>query len=39
MSEITKITAQKRRGRYNIFIDGTYAFPVSETTLVDYRLA
>ncbi|QVI37511.1 recombination regulator RecX [Lacticaseibacillus casei] len=39
MGQITKITAQKRRGRYNIFLDGEYAFPVSETTLVNYQLA
>ena len=39
MAQITKITAQKRRGRYNIFLDGQYAFPVSETTLVTYHLA
>lgn len=38
MPTITKITAQKRRGRYNIFLDGKYAFPVSEGTLVKYRL-
>lgn len=38
MQTITKITAQKRRGRYNLFLDGKYAFPVSEGTLVKYRL-
>ncbi|MFD1442003.1 recombination regulator RecX [Lacticaseibacillus hegangensis] len=38
MQTITKISAQKRRGRYNIFLDGKYAFAVSEGTLVKYRL-
>ncbi|MFD1431455.1 recombination regulator RecX [Lacticaseibacillus yichunensis] len=39
MAEITQISAQKRKGRYNIFLDGKYAFPVSETTLIKFRLA
>lgn len=39
MQTITKITAQKRRGRYNIFLDDKYAFPVSESTLIKFRLA
>lgn len=38
-AEITKIEAQKRRGRYNIYLDGQYAFPVSEAVLVQFRLA
>lgn len=38
MPTVTKITAQKRRGRYNVYLDGQYAFPVSEGTLVKYRL-
>ncbi len=36
---ITKITTQKRKGRYNIFLDDEYAFPVSESVLIDFRLA
>ena len=33
--EITKITVQKRRkDRFNIFVDGEYAFPVSEAVLL-----
>lgn len=36
--KITKITTQKRKGRYNIFIDGEYAFPVDESVLIKYML-
>jgi len=36
---ITKITTQKRKGRYNIFINDKYAFPVSENTLIQFQLA
>ncbi|WP_225046952.1 recombination regulator RecX [Lacticaseibacillus kribbianus] len=39
MPTITSISAQKRPGRYNIFLDGQYAFPVSETTLIQFMLA
>lgn len=39
MSEITQIKTQQRKGRYNIYLDGQYAFPVSEQTLIQYRLA
>ncbi|MCX2455347.1 recombination regulator RecX [Lacticaseibacillus nasuensis] len=39
MPKITAITTQKRRGRYNIFIDGHYAFPVSEQSLIQFRLS
>lgn len=38
MAKITKITAQKRAGRYNIYLDGKFAFPVSEEVLIKYRL-
>jgi len=38
LAKVTKIQAQKRKGRYNIYLDGEYSFPVGETTLVDYRL-
>lgn len=38
MPTISKVTAQKRKGRYNIFIDDHYAFSVSEKTLTEYRL-
>ena len=30
MAKITKIEAQKRQGRYNVYLDGKYAFPVAE---------
>ena len=36
---ITKIISQKHKGRYNIYLDGHYAFPVSEDVLIRYRLA
>lgn len=36
--KITSIKAQKRKGRYNIYIDGEYAFPVAESVLVKYML-
>lgn len=38
MAKITKITAQKRAGRYNIYLDGKFAFPVSEEVLIKCRL-
>ena len=38
MSKVTKIQAQKRKGRYNIYLDGKYAFPVAENTLIEFRL-
>ena len=36
--QITKIEAQKRAGRYNVYVNGHYAFPVSEDVLIRYRL-
>ena len=33
-----KIEAQKRPGRYNIHLDGKYAFAVAESVLIKYRL-
>lgn len=39
MSEITKITKQKRSSdRYNIYLDNTYAFSVSEDIFVKFQL-
>lgn len=35
---ITKIEAQKRSERYNIYLDGEYAFPINEAILVKYVL-
>ena len=35
---ITKVSAQKRPGRYNIFIDGKYAFSAGEKTLAEFVL-
>lgn len=39
MAKISKITAQRRKGRYNVYLDGRYAFPVAESVLVRFRLA
>lgn len=38
MAKITKIAAQKRQGRYNVYLDGKYAFPVAESVLIQFRL-
>ena len=38
MEKISKIEAQKRPGRYNIYLDGKYAFSVAESVLIKYRL-
>ncbi|GKQ43108.1 regulatory protein RecX [Companilactobacillus sp. RD055328] len=38
MAKITKIQAQKRKGRYNIFLDNKYAFAVSENILLNFHL-
>lgn len=35
---ITDIKKQKRNQRFNIFLDGSYAFPVSEDVLAKYHL-
>ena len=37
--KITSITAQKRPGRFNVFLDGNYAFSVSEDVLVKFQLS
>ncbi|CAI55779.1 Putative regulatory protein, RecX family [Latilactobacillus sakei subsp. sakei 23K] len=39
MPQITKITSQKQKGRYNIFIDEQFAFGVTESVLIKFRLA
>lgn len=38
MPIITKVSSQKRPGRYNIFLDGKYAFSASEQTLAEFVL-
>ncbi|WP_102028909.1 recombination regulator RecX [Salirhabdus sp. Marseille-P4669] len=38
MAKITRISAQKKKGRYNIFLDGDYAFGVDEDILVKFAL-
>ena len=35
---ITMIKAQKRRGRYNVYINGHYAFPMSERVMLKYHV-
>lgn len=39
MPVITMIQAQKRPGRYNLYLDGAFAFGISESTLIQFRLA
>ena len=36
---ISKISPQKRKGRYNIFIDNTFAFGVDEEVLLKFQLS
>ena len=36
--KVTKITTQKREGRYNVFLDDQYAFPISEDVMIKYRI-
>lgn len=36
--QITKIAAQQRPGRYNLYLNGQYAFPVAESVLVRFQL-
>ncbi|USJ87360.1 recombination regulator RecX [Lactiplantibacillus pentosus] len=36
--KVTKIVAQKRAGRYNIYLDGKYAFPISESVMIKFRV-
>ncbi|QNQ83285.1 recombination regulator RecX [Lactobacillus sp. PV037] len=38
MQIITKVSRQKRKGYYNIFLNNSFAFGVSERTLSEYRL-
>lgn len=38
MAVISKVSAQRRPGRYNIFLDGKYAFSASEKTLAEFVL-
>ena len=38
LAQIKKIAAKKRPGRYNIYLNGKYAFPVAESVLVKHRL-
>ncbi|TPR14575.1 recombination regulator RecX [Apilactobacillus timberlakei] len=36
--KITKISSQKRKGRFNVYIDDHYAFPISENVMIKYRV-
>ena len=38
MAIISKISAQRKPGRYNIFLDGKYAFSASEKTVAQFIL-
>ncbi|MCK8607476.1 RecX family transcriptional regulator [Apilactobacillus ozensis] len=37
-NKVTKIAAQKRKGRFNVFINDQYAFPISEEIMLKYRI-
>ena len=37
--KITKIQAQKRPGRYNVYLNDKYAFPINEETFIHFRLS
>ena len=37
MAIITNVSTQKQKKRYNIFLDGQYAFSVSENILIKKR--
>lgn len=37
--KISMIQAQKRIGRFNLYIDDQYAFPISEETFIKFRLS
>ncbi|MFC6179809.1 recombination regulator RecX [Lactiplantibacillus daowaiensis] len=37
-AKVTLIQAQKRSGRYNIYLDGKYAFPISESVMIKFRV-
>lgn len=39
MPTITSIATQKRAGRYNLYVDGHFAFGIDESTLVRFALA
>ncbi|MCL0319176.1 RecX family transcriptional regulator [Apilactobacillus xinyiensis] len=38
LNKITKIVSQKRKGRFNVFINDKYAFPISEEVMIKYRI-
>lgn len=38
MPTVTKVTQQRRAGRYNIYLDDDYAFAVDEKVLITYNL-
>lgn len=38
MPTVTKVTQQRRAGRYNIYLDDEYAFAVDEKVLITYNL-
>ncbi|WP_054655556.1 recombination regulator RecX [Lentilactobacillus kisonensis] len=38
VEKITKIEAQKRKGRFNVYVDGKYAFPISEEVFIKFRI-
>ncbi|MCF6514823.1 recombination regulator RecX [Lactobacillus sp. S2-2] len=35
---VTKITTQKRKGRFNVYVNNSYAFPVSEDVMLKFHI-
>lgn len=35
---VTMIEAQKRAGRYNVYLDGKYTFPISESVMIKFQI-
>lgn len=35
---ISKIETQKRKGRYNVYVNDKYAFPISESVMIKFRV-
>ena len=36
--KVTKVESQKRPGRYNIYLNDEYAFPISEEVLIKFAI-
>lgn len=38
MAKVTKVEAQKKPGRYNVYLDGEYAFSLTEKVIARFRI-